>query len=106
MMKFKLKDEDVFPARVFEESVIKSVKPRNWWTLIHSRESKLKEPKLPKGFSEYLSKLHSCPASSGAIERIFSTFGLVWSTVRNRLGTDKAHKLVQIYRHYSLIENN
>ena len=58
------------------------------------------DKKLPNGFCEYISKLHNCPASSGSIKRIFSTFGFVWSKVRNRLGSDKAQKLVKIYRFY------
>ena len=56
------------------------------------------ENKLPDGFCDIFMSLHSYLTSSGAIERMFSTFGIVWSAVRNRFG-DKAHKLVQIYTH-------
>ena len=66
---------------------------RNWWTLIPSCNNKIKETKLPEGICEYLAKLHSYPASSGAIERIFSTFGLVYPLIRYRLGTEKTQKL-------------
>ena len=48
------------------------------------------ENKLPGGFCEFFMSLHSCPTSSGAIEWMFSTFALVWSAVRNRLGTENA----------------
>jgi len=36
--------------------------------------------------------------SSAGVERIFSTFGLVHSKLRNRLGVEKAGKLVFIYK--------
>ena len=49
-------------------------------------------------FSTLMIKLHSCPASSASLERWFSTFGFVWSKTRNRLGADKAMKLVKIYK--------
>ena len=37
-------------------------------------------------------------ASSAGVERIFSTFGFIHSKIRNRLGTEKAGKLVFIYK--------
>ena len=46
-------------------------------------------------------KLLSMPASSAAIERFFSNFGMIRSKLRNRLGISKAAKLVCCY---SLIE--
>ena len=75
LISLKLKESNLFPERMFNQSVLDNVKPKNWWTLIQSRNDKIKETKLPEGFCEYLFQLHSCPASSGAIERIFSTIG-------------------------------
>ena len=72
--------------------------PRNWWTLIQSRNNKIKGTKVLERICEYLAQLYSYPASSGTIERIFSTFGFVWSLIRNRLGTEKAQKLFRIHR--------
>ena len=37
-------------------------------------------------------------ASSAGVERVFSSFGLVHSKLRNRLGVTKAGKLVFIYK--------
>ena len=37
-------------------------------------------------------------ASSAGVERVFSSFGLVHSKIRNRLGVTKAGKLVFIYK--------
>ncbi len=43
-------------------------------------------------------QLHTARSSSAGIERIFSTFDLVHSKLRNRLGTSKAGKLVFLYK--------
>ncbi|KAJ8875523.1 hypothetical protein PR048_023418 [Dryococelus australis] len=43
-------------------------------------------------------QLHSAVASSACIECLFSTFGYVHSSVRNWLGTEKAAKLVTVFR--------
>ena len=40
-------------------------------------------------------------ASSSGVERIFSTFGLVQSKLRNKLGTDIAAKLVFLFKEYN-----
>ena len=45
-----------------------------------------------------LHQLFTARASSAGIERVFSTFGLVHSKLRNRLGTQKAGKLVFMYK--------
>ena len=37
-------------------------------------------------------------ASSAGVERVFSSFGFVHSKVRNRLGIEKAGKLVFMYK--------
>ena len=42
--------------------------------------------------------LQSAVASSAALERVFSSFGLVLTKLRNKLGLQKAAKLVFIYR--------
>ena len=44
-------------------------------------------------------KAHLAPSSSASHEHIFSTFGHVWSKQHNRLGRDKAEKLVKAYRY-------
>lgn len=55
--------------------------------------------------AEFLVKLHSCPASSASIERIFSVFGLIWTKLRNKLGDEKVEKLVKIYKYLNLKGN-
>uniref|UniRef100_A0A8D9FE05 HAT C-terminal dimerisation domain-containing protein n=1 Tax=Cacopsylla melanoneura TaxID=428564 RepID=A0A8D9FE05_9HEMI len=78
-----------FHAYLFTpESTI--VKPVVWWM---SQKRWLHE-----GTNQLAEQLCTAVASSAGIERLFSTFGLVLSRVRNRLGTEKAAKLVTIFR--------
>jgi len=44
------------------------------------------------------SNLYVASPASADVERIFSTFGLVHSQIRNRLRTEKAAKPVFIYK--------
>ena len=63
--------------------------------LSHCRNNE--ETKLLERICWYFAQLYSYPASSGAIKRIFSSYGLVWSLIRYRL---EAQKLVRIHRFY------
>jgi len=47
---------------------------------------------------EVVTLLFTAVASSAGIERIFSTYGLVHSKIRNRLGVEKSSKLVAIFK--------
>ena len=53
---------------------------------------------LPEEFLNLVKQLFTAVASSAGAERIFSSFGLVHSKLRNRLGTEKAAKLVFLYK--------
>jgi len=98
-MKFRLRDSKLFPSHMFNKQVTENMSPENWWKLIKMKNEKREdENKLQADFFNFFISLHCCPASSGSIERIFSTLGLVWSNLRNKLGTEKAMKLVRIYR--------
>jgi len=44
-----------------------------------------------------VTQLHTAIASPASIKRLFSAFGLVHTKLRNRLGTEKASKLVTIF---------
>ena len=57
-----------------------------------------KSLKVPAEFCMLIQGLHSAPTSSASLEHVFSTFGHVWSKLRNRLGPKKAEKLVKVYR--------
>ena len=53
---------------------------------------------LPDGFVDLMVTLQSATASSASLERVFSSFGLIMTKLRNRLGLAKAQKLVFVYR--------
>ena len=95
---FEIKDPTVFPVSMFLESVLNMYKskPGQWWNVMKSRTTK--GGKLPLEFCSFLSALLSIPPSSASLERIFSTFGLIWNKLRNRLGHEKATKLVKIHQ--------
>lgn len=108
VLKLKLKDSDFFSATIFSNSVIENFSAKQWWHLIKSKSIKKSIINVPEAeeFCDFFIKLHSCPPSNASIERIFSTYSFVWSKVRNRLGNDKAEKLVKIYRHYRTEPND
>lgn len=49
--------------------------------------------------------ISSCPPSSAGIERLFSSMALIHTKQRNRLGNEKAAKLVHVYRHFGWKES-
>jgi len=51
-----------------------------------------------QALADVMIHLLSCPASSASVERVFSTFGLVHNKLRNRLGVERAAKLVFCHR--------
>jgi len=56
------------------------------------------EKPLRHKLCSFTSSLCACPASSTSTECIFSIYDLVWSKIRKSLDTEKAEKLVKIYR--------
>ena len=58
--------------------------PSDWWKLA----------RVPEEISKICRKILACSPSTGSLERLFSTFGWVHSKERNRLGTEKAGKMV------------
>jgi len=58
-----------------------------------------KSTSITAEFCRLMRGLHSAPASSASLERVFSTSGHVWSKQHNSLGPDKAEKLVKAYRY-------
>lgn len=82
---------DPFPATFFQPAA-QEMKLTTWWTAVKASMD------LPQGFLDLMLQLHSACASSASLERVFSSFGLVQSKLRNRLGMQKAQKLVFCYR--------
>ena len=79
-----------FPPSFFNENALQ-MSPINWWKA-------LKKYGVNSGFIQTAVQILSAPASSASIERIFSNFGHVHTKARNRLGNEKAFKLVFCYR--------
>lgn len=80
--------ETPFPASFFQATALH---PVTWW-------KGLQRVALPAGFVDLMIQLHTACASSASIERVFSTFGQIHNKLRNRLGVEKATKLVFCYR--------
>lgn len=87
--------DGLYPSSIFTTELLESMSAHKWWALMSTRtaDTEFKE------FCQIIAKLHACPASSAGIERIFSTFGHVWSKFRNKLGIEKVFKLVTIYKY-------
>ena len=81
-----------FPATFFTPAA-RIMNPVTWWKAVGAQCRD-----LPEGFTELIITLQSSVASSSSLERIFSTFGLVMTKRRNKLGLEKAQKLVFVYR--------
>lgn len=79
-----------FREYLFLTQNIENVSPVSWWCALKSS--------INNAMFDLAMQLHTAVASSAGIERLFSTFGLVHSKLRNRLGTEKASKLVSIIR--------
>jgi len=79
-----------FKNYLFSEESIKNVKPITWWLALKNSINIVT--------FDLVTQLHTAIASSAGIERLFSAFGLVHTKLRNRLGTEKASKLVTILK--------
>ena len=77
-----------FPASVFTKPVLQT-KPSAWWKAIRASS-----PAVDANFTTLAGRLCTAPASSAAVERVFSKFGAVHSTLRNRLSPAVVQKLV------------
>ena len=82
-----------FPASMFSETCVKNLKPTVWWNCLQKTNSG-----VPSELCDLAILLLKLPASSASIERIFSNFSLIQTKLRNRLGIEKAAKLVACYR--------
>lgn len=90
VMKYQSHTSPFLPFR-FLDSVTNDIQlqPVGWWKVIAG---------IDPQFLDYIIKLMTAINSSASIERVFSTFGFVHSKLRNRLGVEKAGKLVFIFR--------
>ena len=92
-IKFSARTFPFSPEELTKEAINAS-SPLELWKYFENQLNCVSELRLPR-------ILFTAVASSAGLERVFSSFGLVQSDLRNRLGNDKASKLVSIYRHYN-----
>lgn len=78
---------------LFEEGIVSKMSPLQWWKVHFDTIQK-----DAKGIDAAVRQLLTATATSASVERVFSAHGLVHSTVRNRLGAEKAAKLVFLYK--------
>jgi hypothetical protein len=85
----------------FNDEVVNGVTSLHWWKS-HRRDF---EDDLLEAF-EFTQRLMSAVAASAGVERVFSSYGLVQSKLRNKLGTLKAAKLVFLFRSLNCDKEN
>ena len=79
-----------FQTYMFQDRVEKTMQPLDWWI---SQKDRLGDELI-----SLANQIFVTTAASANVERVFSIFGLVHSKLRNRLGIDKANKLVFLYK--------
>lgn len=95
MTQFALKSSP-FPGTFFDKEMITVLSPIEWW------QGLARNKKIDRKFSEFALHLFRCVSSSASIERIFSNYSYIQNNIRNRLGLDRASKLVMVYRMLNL----
>ena len=79
-----------FKLYLFDDQVIKNISPLTWWNSQNITEMK-------PLYNAFLTAV----SSSAGVERVFSAFGIIHTKLRNRLGVEKAAKLVLLYKYYN-----
>jgi len=72
-----------------QESVMKKLEAVKWW-------KKAPTSAVSRGMIDLATTIVGLPASTGALERCFSTMGNIMSFKRNKLAVEKAGKLCTI----------
>jgi hypothetical protein len=85
-----------FRSLMFSQEMTSNISPVEWW-ISHKDLFGNNKDEVVKIAKQLLGAV----ASSASVERIFSSFGLIHSKLRNRLGTEKAGKLVFLFKHYN-----
>lgn len=70
--------------------------PITWWKSVPVLDADWPNKNT---FLELCEQLHTAVASTAGIERAFSSFGLFQSDLRNRLGSQKASRLVFMFKY-------
>lgn len=97
---FHKKDILKYPSYMFNEDLIKKMDAGQWWNAMEKKSSNMSNGPNTN-FCTLMKQLTMLPSSAAGIERIFSSFGVIWTKLRNALGDKKAVKLVKLYRYYN-----
>lgn len=92
LMKFSAKSWP-FEKYLFSEDYFKEISVNEWWA---SQEQEI--CKFNDNVFQEISTILNAKATTANVERMFSSFGLVQSKLRNRLGNEKAAKLVFLFK--------
>ena len=90
IMKLKGRSSPFDNPHIFKETLLKEITPCEWWKSMGN--------KISVDILNTIKIFLTGSATSASVERIFSKFGLVHSKLRNKLGVDKASKLVFLYK--------
>lgn len=80
---------------MMDETVTSSMRDIEWWKAAFSVTN------IDSTAQNIIKQLMTAVGSSAGVERMFSTFGLVHSDLRNRLGVDKAGKLTFLMKMFN-----
>ena len=83
------------PKSMLTDACVSKTRPTVWWQCVK------KTGTVNLRLGEIACQLGSMPASSASTEMVFSNFGIIRNKLRNRLGLQKAAKLVMCYRELS-----
>ena len=86
---------DPFYDLFFKESITSKMSPLEWWK-VHFKST------VSAADQNAIKQLLSAVATSASVGIIFSSYDLVHSTLRNKLGHKKAGKLVFLYKTLNL----
>ena len=95
---FELRDKDSFPSSMMNPALMKQLGPKRFWRQINTYGDRLM--KIPKGFGRLMEALQTIPCSSAGLERIFSSYSIIHTKLRNRLTNQRVEKLVKVYHTY------
>lgn len=94
-----LTKSDPFPSYLFGDQ-FHHTSPMTWWKSVNMRGSGWPKKGKQK-ILELCKQLSTAVAATAELERIFSTFGIVQSKLRNRLRNEKAAKLVFMFKYFN-----
>ena len=86
----KTKSPPFNKSYLFSDSMLKNTSTSSWWKALQN--------KIDREDLGTILALLNATASSASVERVFSTFGLVHSQLRNKLGIEKGGKLVFLHK--------